>query len=200
MHSVPGEYMIKYVAFLLPAVLSLSYSQNNLPYKNPKLPVETRVEDLLSRMSLEEKIDILGGTGFTTRPNQRLGIPELKMSDGPLGVRWNASSAFAAGIGAAASWDTALVGQLGSAIGRELKAHGRDVILGPCVNIARLPMGGRNFESFGEDPYLDSRIAVSYIEGVQKENVAATVKHFAVNNQEYERGFVDVKISETGIE
>lgn len=187
------------ISFLLMIIISQSYSQNNLPYTNPKLPVEKRVEDLLSRMTLEEKIDLLGGTGFATKPNQRLGIPELKMSDGPLGVRWNTSSAFAGGIGAAASWDTALVGQLGSAIGRELKAHGRDVILGPCVNIARLPLGGRNFESFGEDPYLTSRMAVSYIEGVQKENAAATVKHFAVNNQEYERGFVDVRISERAL-
>ena len=191
--------MKKIITILMLVIMSNSYSQNNLPYKNPKLPVEKRVEDLLSRMSLEEKIDLLGGTGFATKPNQRLGIPELKMSDGPLGVRWQKSSAFAGGIGAAASWDTSLVDRLGSAIGRELKAHGRDVILGPCVNIARLPLGGRNFESFGEDPYLTSRIAVSYIEGVQKENVAATVKHFAVNNQEFERMFVDVKISERAL-
>jgi beta-glucosidase len=191
--------MKKIITFLLLVIMTYSYSQNNFPYKNPKLPVEKRVEDLLSRMTLEEKIDLLGGTGFATKPNQRLGIPELKMSDGPLGVRWTKSSAFAGGIGASATWDTSFVNRLGSAIGRELKAHGRDVILGPCVNIARLPMDGRNFESFGEDPYLTSRMAVSYIEGVQKENVAATVKHFAVNNQEYERAFVDVKISERAL-
>lgn len=191
--------MKKIITFLLLVIMSNSYPQNSLPYKNPKLPVEKRVEDLLSRMTLKEKIDLLGGTGFATKPNQRLGIPELKMSDGPLGVRWGKSSAFAGGIGAAATWDTSLVDKLGSAIGRELKAHGRDVILGPCVNIARLPLGGRNFESFGEDPYLSSRMAVSYIEGVQKENVAATVKHFAVNNQEYERMFVNVIISERAL-
>ena len=185
--------------FLLIITLSKSYTQNNFPYQNPKLPVDKRVEDLISRMSLEEKIDLLGGTGLETKPNKRLGIPELRMSDGSLGVRWQKSSAFAGGIGAAASWDTSLVSQLGSAIGRELKAHGRDVILGPCINIARLPMDGRNFESFGEDPYLTSRMAVSYIEGVQKENVAATVKHFAANNQEYERRFVDVKLSERAL-
>jgi len=191
--------MKKIITILMLVIMSNSYSQNNLPYKNPKLPVEKRVEDLLSRMSLEEKIDLLGGTGFATKPNKRLEIPELKMSDGPLGVRWQKSSAFAGGIGAAATWDTSLVDRLGSAIGRELKVHGRDFILGPCVNIARLPLGGRNFESFGEDPYLTSRMAVCYIEGVQKENVAATVKHFAVNNQEFERGFVDVKISERAL-
>ncbi len=163
-------------------------------YKNPSLPIENRVDDLVSRMTLKEKIDLLGGTGFTTKPIKRLGIPELKMTDGPLGVRWEKSSAFAGGIGAAATWDTTAVYELGSAIGREVRAKGRDVILGPEVNIARLPMGGRNFECFGEDPYLDSRLAVNYIKGVQKEDVAATVKHFAANNQEYERMFVNEKI------
>jgi beta-glucosidase len=191
--------MKKIITFFLLVIMSNLYSQNNLPYKNPKLPIDKRVEDLLSRMTLEEKIDLLGGTGFATKPNERLGIPELRMSDGPLGVRWGKSTAFAAGIGAAATWDTSLVSQLGSAIGRELKAHGRNVILGPCVNIARIPMGGRNFESFGEDPYLTSRMAVSYIEGVQKENVAATVKHFAANNQEPNRGYVNVEISERAL-
>ncbi|MDR3627456.1 MAG: glycoside hydrolase family 3 C-terminal domain-containing protein, partial [Ignavibacteriaceae bacterium] len=188
--------MKKFVTFLTLIFISSIFAQNNLPYKNHKLPVEKRVEDLLNRLSLEEKIDLLGGTGFGTKPNKRLDIPELRMSDGPLGVRWDKSTSFAGGIGAGATWDTALVRQLGSAIGRELKAHGRDVILGPCVNIARVPMGGRNFESFGEDPYLTSRMAVSYIKGVQNENVAATVKHFAANNQEPNRGYVNVKVDE----
>jgi beta-glucosidase len=207
--------MKKLITFLLLAIISYSYPQSNLPYKNPKLSVEKRVEDLLGRMTLQEKIDLLGGTGFATTPNKRLGIPELRMSDGPLGVRWDKanvpasninaaatwekSTAFAAGIGAAATWDTALVGQLGSAIGRELKAHGGDVILGPCVNIARVPMGGRNFESFGEDPFLTSRMAVNYINGVQKEKVAATVKHFAVNNEEPNRGYANFKVSERAL-
>jgi beta-glucosidase len=197
--ALKEKLMKKIISILLMVIMSISYAQKKLPYKNPKLPVEKRVEDLVNRMTLKEKMDLLGGTGFTTKENKRLGIPELKMSDGPLGVRWEKSSAFAGGIGAAATWDTSLVNKLGSAIGRELKGHGRDVILGPCVNIARLPMGGRNFESFGEDPYLTSRIAVSYIEGVQKENIAATVKHFAVNNQEYERMFVNVIISERAL-
>ena len=178
----------------------------DLPYKNPKLSTEERVEDLLSRLTVQEKISLLGGTGFGTKPIERLGltspeglqsasgIPELKMSDGPLGVRWDKSTAFPAATAMAASWDTSMIYKVGQSIGEELKGKGRNVILGPCVNIARLPMGGRDFESYGEDPYLASRMAVSYIEGVQSEGVAATVKHFAANNQEYERMFVDVQV------
>jgi len=158
--------------------------------------IDENVEKLLKEMTIEEKIDLLGGTGFATKPIKKLGIPELKMTDGPLGVRWGVSSAFPAGIAMASTWDTSLIHKLGAAIGEEVKGKGRDVLLGPCVNIARIPQGGRNFESFGEDPYLDSRMAVSYIKGVQSENVAATVKHFACNNQEYQRGFVNVKIDE----
>ncbi|HVO74270.1 MAG TPA: glycoside hydrolase family 3 C-terminal domain-containing protein, partial [Ignavibacteriaceae bacterium] len=92
-----------------------------------------------------------------------------------------------------------LAEKYGTALGQETKAKGRDVILGPCVNIARIPQGGRDFESFGEDPYLTSRIAVNYIKGVQKENVAATIKHFACNNQEFQRDFVDVKVDERAL-
>ena len=174
-------------------------SAEDTPYKNPNLPVENRVEDLLSRMTLKEKIAMLGGTGFTTTPIPRLGIPALKMSDGPLGVRWGKSTAFPAGTCMAASWDTSMMYQVGKAIAEEVKGKGRDEILGPCVNIARLPMGGRTFEAYGEDPYLASRIAVSYIEGVQSEGVAATVKHYAANNQEYQRMFVDARIDKRAL-
>ena len=169
------------------------------PYKNPKIPIEKRVEDLLDRMTLKEKIAMLGGTGFTTPPIPRLGIPALKMSDGPLGVRWGKSTAFPSGTCMAASWDTSTMYHVGEAIAEEVKGKGRDEILGPCVNIARLPMGGRTFEAYGEDPYLVSRLAVSYIEGVQSEGVAATVKHYAVNNQEYQRMFVDARIDERAL-
>ena len=192
---------ILFVVFLLAGVMITVklYAQNDESYKNAKLPVVQRVNDLLNRMTLQEKIDMLGGKGFATKPNKRLGIPELRMSDGPLGVRWDSSTAFPSGICMASTWDTSLISKVGKSIGEELKGKGRDVILGPCVNIARIPMGGRNFESFGEDPYLDSRMAVSYIKGVQSEGVAATVKHFAVNNQEYERMFADVQISERAL-
>lgn len=161
--------------------------------------IELRIDGLLKQMTLEEKIDLLGGTGFETKPIDRLGIPPLNMCDGPLGVVRGQSTAFPSGILMGATWNPELIFKLGSALAEEVKAKGRHVILGPCVNIARLPMGGRNFESFGEDPYLTSSIAVDYIKGIQKENVAATIKHFAVNNQEHERMFVDVQVDERAL-
>lgn len=181
-------------------VLSFKYLDKEttpiFPYLERSLTIEERVDDLLNRMTLEEKIDMLGGTGFETKAIERLGIPPLNMTDGPLGVRWGQSTAYPSGILMGATWNPGLISKLGSAIGVEVKSKGRHVILGPCVNIARIPMGGRNFESFGEDPYLTSRIAVDYIKGVQKENVAATVKHFAANNQEHQRDMVNTIIDE----
>ncbi|NCQ17686.1 MAG: hypothetical protein GW805_05110 [Ignavibacteria bacterium] len=191
---------VKYFLLSILLFTLMGSSDNDLPlYKNPKLSVDERVEDLLKRMTLEEKIDMLGGTGFATKPNARLGIPELRMTDGPLGVRMDKSTAFPSGINLAATWNPALVEKIGHALGREVKAHDAHVLLAPCVNIARIPNGGRNFESFGEDPFLASRMAVNYINGLQSEGVAATVKHFAANNQEHERMFVDAQISERAL-
>ena len=177
-------------------VFSFSPDEKDLPYKNSRLQIGDRVEDLLQRLTLEEKIDLLGGTGFATKPIERLGIPPLNMTDGPIGVRWESATAFPSGILMGATWNPGLIGRLGKVLAAETKAKKRNVLLGPCVNIARIPMGGRNFESFGEDPYLTSRITVEYIKGIQKENVAATVKHFASNNQEYQRDFVNTIVDE----
>lgn len=184
------------ILFLL---FSVAFAQKKNSYLDKSLPIENRVEDLLSKLTLDEKIDLLGGTGFATKEIKRLGIPELRMTDGPVGVRWKKSTAFPVSIAMAATWNQDLVNKIGSAIGRETKGHARHVILGPCVNIARIPMGGRNFESFGEDPFLASKMVVPYIEGVQSEGVAATVKHFAVNNQEFERMFTDVMVSDRAL-
>ena len=187
------------------------------PYKNASLPVEQRVQDLLGRMTLQEKVDMLSGADWmSTVANQRLGIPSLKMADGPLGIRsWAGPSfqmnamktdqqigttAFPAGVAMAATWDTDLVQSEGQVIGQEMKALGRDMILGPTVNINRTPLWGRNFEGYGEDPYLTSRLAVSFIKGVQNEGIIATVKHFAANNQEFERHRIDAKISERALQ
>ncbi len=184
-------------------IISNNYMQTNNnqseKYKNKNLTIEERVENLLKRMTLEEKIEMLGGTGFETKAIERLGIPPLNMTDGPLGVRWNNSTALPSGILLGATWNPDIVTEVGEVLATETKAKGRQVILAPCVNIARIPMGGRNFESFGEDPFLTSRIAVGYIKGIQNQNVVATVKHFAVNNQEYERMFVDVIIDERAL-
>ncbi len=183
------------------------------PYRNPNLPVEQRVQDLLGRMTLEEKAGMLSGAGWMESvPNARLGIPSIKMADGPMGVRsWAGSSAvtsgnsaaahvtstaFPAGIAIAATWDTDLARREGEAIGQEVKGLGRDMILGPTVNIQRISLWGRNFEGYGEDPYLTARMAVAYIKGVQSEGVIATVKHFSANNQEFERHRVDSIIDE----
>jgi beta-glucosidase len=168
-------------------------------FNNNKVPIDQRVDDLLQKLTLEEKLDMIGGTGFETKPIERLGIPSLKMTDGPVGVRWGTSTAYPSGISMGATWNPGLISRIGQEIARDVKSKGRNVILGPCVNIARIPMGGRNFESYGEDPFLTSRIAVDYIKGVQSENVAATIKHFACNNQEYQRDFVNVVIDERAL-
>ncbi|MBN2201964.1 glycoside hydrolase family 3 C-terminal domain-containing protein [bacterium] len=158
--------------------------------------VDSRAAKLLSQMTLEEKADMLSGTGFDSRPVPRLGIPSMKMADGPLGVRKGRSTAFPSGVAMAATWDPVLVGKVGSAIAVETRGKGLNVLLGPCVNIHRVPHGGRNFESFGEDPFLASRMAVSYIRGMQAKGVIATVKHFAVNNQESERFTINAAVDE----
>ena len=182
------------------------------PYKDPSLDVDRRVKDLLDRMTPQEKAEMLSGSGWMeSQPNARLGIPAIKMADGPMGVRnWRGSSAvtnaastvpvtstaFPAGIGMAASWDLDLVARAAGVIAQEVKALGRDMILGPTVNINRVPLWGRNFEGYGEDPYLAARMGVAYIRSVQAEGVIPSVKHFAANNEEYERHRIDEKIDE----
>jgi beta-glucosidase len=168
-------------------------------YKDPQRPVEERVEDLLGRMTLEEKVRELSGLNFTTVENKRLGIPPLVMSDGPVGVRWGFATAFPAGVSIAAAWNPELTEKIGAAIAKEMKSKGRNHLLGPCVNIHRFPLGGRNFESYGEDPFLAARTAVAFIKGVQSENVVACVKHYACNNQEWQRHRVDVGVDERGL-
>jgi beta-glucosidase len=160
--------------------------------------VERRVESLLSKMTLEEKIDLLGGVdGFFIRGIPRLGLPRLKMADGPMGVRnFGRATAMAAGIGLAATWNSGLAERVGTEIGRDARAKGVHFLLGPGVNIYRAPMNGRNFEYFGEDPFLASRIAVGYIKGVQGQGVSATVKHFMGNNSEFDRHNTDSIIDE----
>ena len=183
------------------------------PYKDASLAVEKRVADLLSRMTLEEKASMLAGSGWMeSMAIERLGIPAIKMADGPMGVRsWAGSSAitsaantpikvlttsFPSGVAMAATWDIALVKKEGQAIAQEVKALGRDMILGPTVNINRVPLWGRNFEGYGEDPYLAGQLGVAYIRGVQGEGVIPSVKHFAANNEEFERHRIDESIDE----
>ena len=160
---------------------------------------DEKIERIILKMTLKQKLDLLGGTGFATKEMDSLGIPSIKMTDGPMGVRWDNATAFPAGIALASTWDTSLARQIGVVLGKETKAKGRDMLLGPCINIVRTPVGGRNFETYGEDPYLNGRMAVSWIQGLQSEKVLASVKHFAVNNQEHERMSISAEISERAL-
>jgi beta-glucosidase len=150
---------------------------------------DARVEAILAKLTLEQKIDLIGGVDpMFIREVPSAGWPQLKMSDGPLGVRtWGPTTGYAAGIALAAAWDPELAQRVGASIGRDARARGVHFLLGPGVNIYRAPMNGRNFEYFGEDPFLAARTTVGYITGVQGQGVIATVKHFAANNSEYDR-------------
>lgn len=160
--------------------------------------VEHRIDSILSKMTLEEKVAMVGGQdSFYIRADERLGLPRIRMSDGPLGVRnYGPSTAMTAGINLAASWDPKLADEVGEQIGRDARARGVHFMLGPGVNIYRAPMNGRNFEYLGEDPFLGSRMAVGYILGMQSQGVSATVKHFMGNNSEFDRHNVDSIIDE----
>ncbi len=180
-------------------------------YLDPTQPVDARVEDLLKRLTPEEKDSLLHGSGtFATAAIPRLGLPERWMSDGPNGVReeiqrntFNTagltddySTAFPSGICLAATWDPAVAYTQGQAIGEEARARGKDIMLGPAVNIQRTPLNGRSFEYYGEDPWLSGRIAVGFIQGEQSEDIASCVKHFAANNQETNRNNINVNVDE----
>lgn len=183
-------------------------------YLDQNAPIEKRVEDALSRMTLEEKVALCHAQGkFSSKGVERLGIPEIWMSDGPHGVRaeinWNdwgysgwtndSITAFPALTALAATWNPKLSALYGKSIGEEARYRKKDVLLGPGVNIYRTPLNGRNFEYMGEDPYLAGVMAVPYIQELQKNGVAACVKHFALNNQEKWRGTVDVDLSDRAL-
>ena len=161
-----------------------------------------RASALVARMTLEEKCDYIGGSkdGFYIRPVERLGIPLIRMADGPQGVRNNTrSTLFACGVAAAASWNEDVAYEMGVALGQDSRARGVHILLGPGVNICRSPLCGRNFEYMGEDPCLAAATAVGYIKGVQSQGVMATVKHFALNNQEFNRHHVSSDADERTI-
>ena len=171
-------------------------------YLNPNAPIEERVEDALSRMTLEEKVGMTTAQSkFSSRGVPRLGIPEVWHTDGPHGIRpevlwddwdqagWTNDSctAFPALINLAATWDKEMSLLYGRSIGEEARYRKKDILLGPGINICRTPLNGRNFEYMGEDPFLAGQMVVPYVKGVQENGVAACVKHYAVNNQEFQR-------------
>jgi beta-glucosidase len=183
------------VLFLL--VLLIQFASAQAP-SAPSADLEKRVDSTLNKMTLEEKVDYIGGFhDFYVRSIPRLGVPAIKMSDGPIGVRnYGPATTLAGGIALAATWDPDLVRREGAVLGEDARARGVQVLLGPGVNIYRAPMAGRNFEYFGEDPFLAARTAVAYVEGVQSKGVCSTIKHFMGNNQEYDRHNVDSLIDE----
>ncbi len=162
---------------------------------------DARVDALIARMTLEEKIQMLHGAnrqGFIgyVPAIPRLGIPEVALTDGPAGVRHGPGTAFPAPVALAATWDRSLAQDYGAALGAETKAKGQNILLGPMVNIVRVPEGGRNFETFGEDPYLTAQMSAAEIRGIQSQGVMAEVKHYAANNQEKDRLQVSAEVDE----
>ena len=157
-----------------------------------------KIEELISSMTLEEKIDFIGGyKNFNTRPIERLGIPMIRIADGPVGIRnFGPSTAYPASINLAATWDRRLAYNTGKALGMEAREKNIHMVLGPGVNIHRLPITGRNFEYMGEDPYLAGNLASEYIKGLQGEGVMGSIKHFAANNQEFDRNNVSSDVDE----
>jgi beta-glucosidase len=197
---------------LLVSVQANTPIQSQTPiYLDETKPIEQRVEDALSRMTLEEKVAMCHAQSkFSSAGVSRLGIPENWMTDGPHGIRaevfwdewdqagWTNDSciAFPALTCLAASWNTDMAALYGKSIGEEARYRNKNVLLGPGVNIYRTPLNGRNFEYMGEDPFLASKMVVPYVQGVQSNGVAACVKHFALNNQEIDRHTVNVNVDD----
>ncbi len=179
-----------------PAISARAVAQAPLP-DSPAIEAQARA--LLSKLTLEQKITLIGGNPATmgTQPMPSIGLPSLRMSDGPVGVRtWGPTTAYPSGVSLAASWDPELVRREGVALGKDARARGVNFLLGPGVNIARSPRNGRNFEYFSEDPFLNAAMVVPYVEGVQSQGVIATVKHYDLNNQESLRNTASSDVDE----
>lgn len=218
----------------LGATLLPAQQQALQPYEDKSLPVHRRVTDLMSRMSVEDKVSLLIGTGMpevellkrinpvvgstdylvpgcagTTTPVEKHGVPAIVMTDGPAGVRISPTrkdsertyyaTGFPTSMSVACSWDVDLAAQIGKAIGKEALEYGSDVQLAPAINIMRNPLCGRNYEYFSEDPWLTGKMAAAYIEGIQENGVAASVKHLAANNNETNRMEINAQVSQRAL-
>ncbi|HEX9150504.1 MAG TPA: glycoside hydrolase family 3 N-terminal domain-containing protein [Flavobacterium sp.] len=216
------KYKIITLSITFSVMFFAGYDANSQTLKNKKqtkngiakswsTKYDAEIDRLISKMTLEEKIGMLHGNSmFSTGGVKRLGIPELKMADGPIGVREEISrdnwapagltndfaTYYPAGGGLSATWNTDLAYLFGNSVGQELRARDKDMLLSPAINIIRTPLGGRTYEYLTEDPFLNKKIAVPLIVGLQDNDVMACVKHFAANNQETNRDFVDVQIDE----
>jgi beta-glucosidase len=160
--------------------------------------IEAKAHAMIAKLTLEQKIDLLGGVdGMYTHQSPSIDLPRFKMSDASVGVRtWGPTTAYAGGVSLAATWDRDFARKLGEALGKDARARSVNFLLGPGVNIARSPINGRNFEYLSEDPFLNGDMVVPFIQGVQSQGVIATVKHYALNNQEYNRHNVDSEADE----
>jgi len=213
-----------YIFFIFVLLFSAVKAQELPVYKDSSKPVEERIGDLVKRMTVDEKIGMIAGVSGNSTPdthakmddpntiiqaldflsktlrNVRLGIPELIMTDGPLGPKGKGGSTnYSAAVNFAATFDPDLIKKVGQSMGAETRNLGFNVLLGPCINISRSPFNGRSFESFGEDPYLTSVLSVAFVKGVQSQRVVSCPKHYAVNNQEWNRMTVDVDVNERAL-
>ena len=195
-------------AFIL-TFMNVGFAQDN------DAATEAKINQLIAKMTLEEKITMLHANSiFTTGGVPRLGIPGLTMDDGPLGVRedlsadggWasanlttDSATFFPNGSALAATWNPSLAYRYGVGLGEETRARKKDIILAPAFNIARTPLNGRTYEYYSEDPFLNAQLAVNAVEGIQSQGVSACVKHFVLNNQETNRGIVNVEVSERAL-
>lgn len=213
MKTMAGVNVLKNLAYVcvIAAILPLSAEADstNAVYKDKAVSIEKRIADLIGRMTLEEKITLLtadnaAGTSLDTAYIERLGIPRYSMTDGPHGASFSkhvnkGATAFPVGINMGATWNTELIKKVGGAIADETRAQGRNVILGPCLDIQRTPTRGRNFESFTEDPYLMGKLGVAYIQGVQEKKIVACAKHFAGNTQEWHRMYISAEVDKRAL-
>ena len=169
--------------------------------------MKERTEELLGQMTIEEKVSMLAGSAmWYTTPVERLGIPAIKVTDGPYGARGGGSFAggltsacFPVGIALASTWNTELVERVGQALGEEARTKGAHILLAPTVNIHRSPLNGRNFECYSEDPYLSARMAVAFVRGVQSQNVGTAIKHYVCNDSEFQRNTISSEVGERAL-
>ena len=190
--AIPIALLLFYPFFLITSISANNNTADDHIYK--------QAQELLAVMTLDEKVSLLSGRGsYDTQNIDRLNLPSLQLWDGPNGVRSNnnePATAFPVGICMGSTWNPALIEKLGKALGKECRAFGVEVLLGPTMNIIRTPLNGRNFETFSEDPFFSGVMGTAYVKGLQSENVGASVKHFIANNQETNRQSVSAEISE----
>jgi beta-glucosidase len=196
-HSPEALFAFVY-ACLMPILLGCALVASAQAPVPDSPAIEAKAHALVARLTLDQKIELLGGVdGMYTRPMPAIDLPRFKMSDASVGVRtWGPTTAYPSGVSLAAAWNTELARTVGEALGKDARARSVNFLLGPGVNIARSPIGGRNFEYLSEDPFLNATLVVPFIQGVQSQGVIATVKHYALNDQEYNRHNASVDVDE----